>query len=630
MKYPHILIEETLSADGQRISVRAMAADHIMVDVSADGEAAFAEITDRIGARVIRRIPKTGIRLIEFPDAGIDTVSAGVAAYVDVPGVESAEPDYLHFALATIPNDSLFGQLWGMQNNGTGADIDAPEAWDVTTGSAGVLVCVIDTGIDYNHPDLAANAWVNPGEIPGNNVDDDNNGYVDDIYGYDFVNNDANPWDDHGHGTHVSGTIGGVGNNSTGVAGVNWTVKIAGAKFLDSGGSGWDSDAISAIYYATSIGVDLTCNSWGGGGGSQSLKNAIDNADANGILFMAAAGNDGWNNDSTPHYPSSFSSANIISVAATTYSDGLAGFSNYGSTSVDLGAPGEGITSTLPNNQYQAWSGTSMATPHVAGAAALIKAHKPSLTHSQIKTILMSSVDPISALSGKSVTGGRLNVFKALDEIAIRPAAPSNLVAQVAGSAVNLFWTDTATNEQGFVVERKEGVATAEVPDESGQGNHGTMKPSIVGGPTWTGSGGGAYDFDGSDDHIDIGNDSSVVGLTPSAATIEAWVYNTQPVATGGIDLRTVVGQRDNGQTRGYGLQYGSLLVHYIFVGFYGGVSATVRDIEIPANQWVHLVGVLQNNQGTIYIDGQAQATVTAGSGYTSSSDEVMIGRMGN
>ena len=218
--------------------------------------------------------------------------------------------------------------------------------------SANVLVGVIDTGVDYNHPDLAANIWTNPGEIAGNGIDDDGNGYIDDVHGYDFVNNDGDPMDDNGHGTHFSGTIGGVGNNGIGVAGVNWNVKIMALKFLDSGGSGSTANAVAGVQYATMMGVDVTSNSWGGGGFSQALYDAIDAAGAANIAFVAAAGNNGANNDTSPAYPAAYDLPNIISVAATDDNDELASFSNYGAASVDLGAPGVDILSTLPGNQY--------------------------------------------------------------------------------------------------------------------------------------------------------------------------------------------------------------------------------------------------------------------------------------
>ena len=331
---------------------------------------------------------------------------------------EDAEPNYIVKALKT-PNDSRFNELWAMNNTGqTGgtpdADIDAPQAWDFSTGSKEVIVAVIDTGVDYTHEDLAGNMWTNPGEIPVNGMDDDNNGFVDDYYGWDFAYDDNDPMDVYSHGTHVSGTLGGVGNNSKGVAGVSWNTHIMAVKFLDDEGYGWTSDAIDAINYATMMGADIMCNGWGGGGYSSALEAAIQAADNAGILFVAAAGNEATNTDEYPHYPSSYDVPNVMSIAATDQNDNLANFSNYGTLTVDIGAPGVDILSSVPGNGYASYSGTSMAAPHVSGAAALLKAFNPSLTHLEIKEILMKSVDPLPSLYGKTVTGGRLNIHKAI------------------------------------------------------------------------------------------------------------------------------------------------------------------------------------------------------------------------
>ncbi|MCA8925995.1 MAG: S8 family serine peptidase, partial [Planctomycetes bacterium] len=241
--------------------------------------------------------------------------------------------------------------------------IQAPQAWELETGSAQVVVAVIDTGVDYTHPDLSANMWTNPGEVPGNGVDDDRNGVVDDFYGYDFANGDPDPRDDNVHGTHCAGTVGAVGDNGVGVAGVCWSVRIMALKFLGSDGSGNTSDAIACIHYAIANGADVMSNSWGGGESSRALEEAITAARAAGIVFVAAAGNSG---DTRVHYPGAYPAA--LTVSATDRADALATFSSYG-PAVDLAAPGVGIVSCALEHGYASLSGTSMATPHVAGLA---------------------------------------------------------------------------------------------------------------------------------------------------------------------------------------------------------------------------------------------------------------------
>lgn len=343
--------------------------------------------------------------------------------------------------LNKTPNDTSFFQLWGLQNTGQvggliDADIDAPEAWDIQTGSKSVIVAVIDTGVDYHHPDLAGNIWTNPGEVAGNGIDDDGNGYIDDIHGFDFVNYDGDPMDDHFHGTHVAGTIAASGNNNSGVVGVCWTATIMPVKFLDAGGGGWTSDAINAILYATQMGARILSNSWGGGGFSQALMDAIEVSNSANAVFVAAAGNSSSNNDFYPNYPSSYEVANVIAVAATDRFDNLASFSNYGSLSVDLAAPGVDVFSTAPGNSYLTLNGTSMATPHVSGAAALLLSEYPGLSNIEIKTVLMNNVDLLPGGDGFVLSGGRLNIARAMVDGAIEPDPVPEPVIQVAGSGV--------------------------------------------------------------------------------------------------------------------------------------------------------------------------------------------------
>lgn len=323
------------------------------------------------------------------------------------PNIVYAEPNYIyrHFV---EPNDPQFSQLYGMRIT------DALAAWDIQTGNKSVIVGVIDTGVDWDHGDLAANIWTNSFEIPNNNIDDDENGFVDDVRGWDFANDDNNPNDDNNHGSHVSGTIGAVGNNGIGVVGVNWKVSIMPLKFLDSNGSGSLDNALSAILYGVNNGAKILSNSWGGGGFSQALEDAIKFANDNGVLFIAAAGNDSRDNDDSPSYPASYEIPNVISVAASTSSDNLASFSNTGRTTVHLAAPGQDIRSTTKGNTYSTFSGTSMATPHVSGAAALIWAQFPNLSMAEIKIRVLGGVDRVHAFNEGTSTGGRLNVNNSL------------------------------------------------------------------------------------------------------------------------------------------------------------------------------------------------------------------------
>jgi subtilisin family serine protease len=328
-------------------------------------------------------------------------------------------------SIQETPSDPRLNELWGLNNTGQSggtldADIDAPEAWDLQKGSENVVVAVIDTGVDYNHQDLAANMWTNSGEIAGDGIDNDGNGYKDDVRGYDFINKDNDPMDDYSHGSHVAGTIGAVGNNNIGVVGVSQNVSIMPLKIHLSDGKTSLDAIVKAINYATQKGAKVINGSYGGIYFSQAEKDAIDDANKKGVLFVASAGNytletPELNNDITPFYPASYDLPNIIAVANTTRNDGLSSGSHYGKTSVDLGAPGSDILSTIPGNQYAFNSGTSMAAPHVAGAAALLLAQNPNLSVTQLKDILMNTTDPLTELNGKTVSGGRLNIRRALN-----------------------------------------------------------------------------------------------------------------------------------------------------------------------------------------------------------------------
>jgi subtilisin family serine protease len=329
---------------------------------------------------------------------------------VPMPGRGSAGPDYNEVPELPVPPvaDPQIANMYGLEKVG------AQQAWQITSGSSRVVVADIDTGVDYNHQDLINNMWRNPGEIAGDGIDNDSNGFVDDIVGWDFRDKDARPFDDNSHGSHTSGTIAATGGNGIGVSGVAQQASIMGLRFLGgSQGSGTLEDAIKAIDYATENGAQIMSNSWGGGGFSQAMFDAISRANDKGILFVAAAGNSGSDNDKKAQYPANYELPNVLTVAATDSADKLASFSCYGLKSVHIAAPGVKILSTTPGSKYASLSGTSMATPHVTGAAVLLKAAYPNLKAKELKDVLLQSVEELVSLKGKVSTGGRLNIAKA-------------------------------------------------------------------------------------------------------------------------------------------------------------------------------------------------------------------------
>lgn len=579
----------------------------------------------------IRHFKRIGVQHLKLPKDM--TMEEALQIFHNDPDVEYAEPNYLRYKATTTPDDSFFSELWGLENNGqTGgtpdADIDAPEAWDITTGSSNVVVAVLDSGVDYNHPDLAANIWTNQLELTGiPGVDDDGNGKIDDVRGWDFVDNDNDPMDSDDHGTHVAGTVAAVGNNGTGIAGVSWSAKIMPLRFLDAFGLGSVADAIEGIDYAIDKGAKIINASYGSYTSSIAERDAIARAGNAGILFVAAAGNDNGDNDSVArHYPSSYDLANIIAVAATDQNDSRASFSNYGETTVDVAAPGISIFSTRPDRQsvwsdnfddgdisnwltgginnswgvtdeynhsfansltdfpyndylggtdsyaqselidlssnsgskltfwwqgtipesddyfsvqastngtswstlylqtdgqfglfwygivpsfikstadlgvydgsptfylrfrfqsdsdlvvgegwfvddveitasditysgtaadYQYLQGTSMATPHVAGLAALIWGIDLGQSYAAIKQRVLNGVEVKSGLKGTILTGGRINAFNSVQNV---PTSPSNLSATaVSSTKINLSWSDNSYGEEGFKIERQTG-----------------------------------------------------------------------------------------------------------------------------------------------------------------------------
>ncbi|MCM2321883.1 MAG: S8 family serine peptidase [Oligoflexia bacterium] len=324
-----------------------------------------------------------------------------------------------------LPNDPMFSLQSALSREGD-QDIDAPEAWALHQDCRSILVAVLDSGIDTEHPDLAANLWTNPEESYADGVDGDGNGFADDSHGWNFVGDNNDIMDENLHGTHVAGIIGAVGNNGIGVSGVCWRASLAAVKFLDADGVGTSSDAVDAIDYAIGIGAKVINASFGGNTYNQAVKDALDRANSAGILFVSAAGNETSDNDTIAYYPGNYDSPNIVTVAATTETDSLASYSNYGVTQVDLAAPGSNVLSTFPTvatpemvsrdktSNYERLNGTSMAAPLVAGAAALVWSFEPALTHLQVRARLLERADPVTALEGKISGARRLNLRKAI------------------------------------------------------------------------------------------------------------------------------------------------------------------------------------------------------------------------
>jgi len=357
-----------------------------------------------------------------------------------------ASKDLVHAQM--VPNDSGYDFQWDYTSSTM--DLGAESVWDLNHSADNIKIALIDSGADLTHEDIAPNLWKNPGEIPGNGIDDDGNGYVDDVVGYDFTNKDSDPSDDNGHGTMVFGIIAAAGNNGKGVTGMVWNAQVLVLKVLDSTGNANISTTVEAIDYAIAQKVQIINLSWGyipDGSPAPSLEAALQRAQDAGILVVTSAGNtfgasSGSDNDQDPNfanYPSSFPEKNIIAVAATNQADDLASFSNYGATTVDLGAPGEGIYTTAPGNTYEYFEGTSAAAPLVTGAAALIWSANPNFDYQDVKNLLLENVDPRPSLEGKTVSGGRLNVLNAFRASpaggSLQPEKQSNLPAPSSGSS---------------------------------------------------------------------------------------------------------------------------------------------------------------------------------------------------
>lgn len=388
-------------------------------------------ILQKISTEPFELVSKSaGVYLIKRPS--VESVEGSLSILSKIKSIQAVEANH-RWHLRRIPQDPMFKELWGLMNFGqeshgespsklgvSGVDINMSKAWDITTGDKKVKVAVIDTGIDYNHPDLKENIWINEAELNGQpGVDDDNNGCIDDIHGCNFAYKNGYPMDDDGHGSHVAGTIGAVGNNNIGVTGINWSVSLVPVKFIDNKDEGTTDDAIRCIDYAIAVGAKVISNSWGGDDDSAFLKQAIERSRDAGALFVVASGNDAKDGDLNPDFPAGFDIENIISVAAIDNTGELADFSNYGKIKVHIAAPGENILSTYsdpkyPGLNYDGESGTSMATPHVSGVAALLLAKNPTITYKEMKKAILDSARPLPALKGKVSTDGMLDAYEAL------------------------------------------------------------------------------------------------------------------------------------------------------------------------------------------------------------------------
>ena len=470
-----LLFPVAISSQGRRIGTleveninnRPAAAREVLVKLRSPLPGAqAAQLASGVDAESVEAVGRAGIFRVR-------SRSFRVAALIDAlskrPDVVYAEPNFIVHAFAE-PNDPLYPQLWGLKNIGQpvngvpgtpGADIRAPEGWDMALGSTSSVVAIVDTGIDYTHPDLAANIWSAPAPftvtIGGVSIT-----CAAGTHGFNAINRTCDPMDDHNHGTHVSGTIGAVGNNGVGVAGVSWVASLMGLKFLGPDGSGTTADAIDAVEFAIQVknifagsgaaNIRILSNSWGGDDFSQAMLDQIHEANESEMLFVAAAGNYGIPNEILPNYPSSYDAPNVVAVAATTNTDARAYFSNYGPTTVHLGAPGMDVLSTMRGNTYGFSSGTSMAAPHVSGAGALALSHC-ALNTAELKATLVDSVDVIPSMATTTISGGRLNVRRALESCSAPPSAPTSLSAIAGDKQVKLNWP-AATNASSYRVKR--------------------------------------------------------------------------------------------------------------------------------------------------------------------------------
>jgi subtilisin family serine protease len=492
------------------------------------------------------------------PGASLEQTLKSYRDHVDV---LYAEPNYLVEKLG-VPNDPSFTSQWNLRNTGQtggtpGADIKAVQAWDITTGSSNVVVAIIDTGIDYNHQDLVANMWRNEADCNNNGIDDDGNGYIDDCHGIDTFADDADPMDDDDHGTHVAGIIGAVGNNSVGIAGVSWNVKMMACKFLGSDGFGTVADAIDCLEYivnmkARGVNIVATNNSWGAYGYSQALYEAIKAQLSQGTLFIAAAGNSGLKNDTTPLYPASYDLPNVISVAASDDFDGFTYFSNFGRASVHLMAPGWNILSTTRDGTYSTFSGTSMAAPHVTGIAALLKSQDSGRDWRTVKNLILAGGDStwITSVDRFSITGRRANAYGSLkcsNSVIYSRVAPreTRFVSRPVPIKIAVLHVNCAKPNGSVTVMVSPTNAQVLLKDD-GLGFDEFAHDGIYTG-SWLPPGGGVYSIWFPDETLTPIREEVIVTVDPDLkAGFPVKTFNTPGMYMGGQSLHTLVANIDS------------------------------------------------------------------------------------
>lgn len=609
----------------------------VQFDTASLGAIASVDQTSRllsgggIDFEIVRGLGRPGEVLARSHGASAGQVATVLRAnqYVDSYEIDSVQQVH------SVPNDSQFSDLWALRNSGqsggtSGADIDAASAWNISTGSRNVVVAVLDTGVDYTHPDLAANMWTNSADTAGNATDDDHNGFTNDVHGYNFYDDSGDAMDDSGHGTHVAGILGATGNNGQGVTGVNWSVSIMSLKFLGADGSGYTSDAVRAINYATMMRTQYGVNirvinaSWGGGGFDQSLSDAIQAAGAAGILVVAAAGNTPTNNDTAPQYPANYSLSNVISVAATDRTDHLASFSSYGASTVQLAAPGVGIYSTYPGGGYTYLSGTSMATPEVAGVAALAWSVAPNATVAQIRSAILQGVDQLPSLAGKVATGGRLNAYNTLRILTQgQPSTPViaslivNPTAVAAGGTVALtaqgvseaggtitgvyFYQDSNGNSQWDAADRQIGASSVIAAGQAGTtidttgmnaGNYRLFARALDNGGQWSAAAGTQLTVLSPDTR---GHNFATATLVTAPSTVQGTVKNANDADF--YKFQVVAGTRYVFQTT-LGTLYDSVLT---LLG-HDGQTVVAQNDDVGAGNYASRIAWQAPDSGTYYL----------------------------